>query len=365
MSSESPLWDIRGWKRLTVHEGPPLVGARQRFLAWLAEVPEPHSVDLDARLRSDLDYAHLPARLELFVHHYFLSNGWEVQIHPQVAYSPNRPDFLVGKGDVKLLVECRSVFDQHAVEQQDQRLHQLADSVSKRLGRTVMLHPLSDLPPSIPARRIRSWIERQQIPDDAPDLLEFDFWDDHETTVNGKTQRYHYGVRAIVPKLNDGGEALTGIHGLMSQAQTITNAQQLREALLDKTSRYGTLNLPYVIAVSGETWFPMNTEDEVDALCGDRVWKISQHGHVTVTETRNRNGFFTVHQNSVPKYGHVSAVVVYRFKWLDEGHDQRMHIYHNPFATRTIDLGLFPGIRQFIRQGETAMTWANGEPESY
>jgi hypothetical protein len=228
-----------------------------------------------------------------------------------------------------------------------------------------MLHPLSDLPPSIPARRIRSWIDRQQIPDDSPDFMEFDFWDDYETTVKGKTQRFHYGVQVIVPKLNEGGEALTGVHGLMSQARTVTNAQLLREALREKASKYGTLDLPYVIAVSGETWSPMNTKHEVDALFGDRVWNIPRHGPMTVTQTRNPNGFFTSHRNNVPEYRHVSAVLVYRFKWLDAGHEHRMHIYHNPFATRAIDPGLFPDIHQLIRQGETATTWANGEPEPY
>ena len=56
---------------------------------------------------------------------------------------------------------------------------------------------------------------------------------------------------------------------------------------------------------------------------------------------------------------------MYRFKWLDEGHEHRIHIYHNPFAAKIIDPGLFPGIPQFMRQGETEMGWINGEPESY
>ena len=278
IGSESPLYDVRGWKRLTVHEDRPLVAAREEFLAWLGEVPEPSRVDLEARLRSDLDSAHLPARLELFVHHHLRSNNWEVQIHPQVAHTSNRPDFCAKKEDSTLIVECRSVFDQRTIVQQDQRLHQLADDVSKRLGRTVILHPLSDLPPNIPARRIRSWIERQQIPDASPELMEFDFWDDYETTVKGKIQLFHYGVQAIVPKLDEGGEAITGVQGLMSQARTVTTAQRLSEALREKASKYGTLDLPYVIAVSGETWSPMNTKDEVDALFGGRMWSIPERG---------------------------------------------------------------------------------------
>jgi hypothetical protein len=354
--SNSPLWDVRGWKQLTIHEDPQLTAAREEFLAWLAEVPGPHRTDLERRLQSELDHNHLSARLELFVYHYFCSNGWDVQVHPQVVQSPNRPDFLVEKDEARLLVECRSVFDQSAVEQQDQRLRQLAEETGRRLGRTVVLYPLSDLPPSIPAKRIRSWIEQQPIPDDAPLLLEFDLWDKH--------QGHRYGVRAILPKLEGGGEELTGVHGLMSQAQTVMNVHRLRMALQEKASKYGTLEVPYMIAVAGETKFPISTEHAVDALLGDRVLHIPQQGHAEVTETRKPNGFFTAHRDNIPRYNHVSAVLVYRFKWLDDGHQHRMHVYHNPHASTPVDPSLFPDIPQFVRQG-TTMRWINGEPDPY
>ena len=322
-------------------------------------MPEPDRNDLNARLRSDLDHAHLSARLELFVHHYFRSNGWEVHIHPEVAYSSNRPDFLVEKGDAKLLVECRSIFDQPGTAQQDQRLWQLADEAGRKLERAVILNPLSDLPPSIPAKRIRSWIERQKIPDDNPDLMEFDFWDDH--------QGYHYGVRAILPKLNDEGEGLTGVHGVMSQVQTITTAQQLRVAIQEKASRYGPLGVPYVIAVSAETSFHARLKHEVDALLGDRVYNIPRPGPVivTVTETRTLNGLFTERQDDAFESPQVSAVLVYRFKWLDAGHEHSMRLYHNPYATRCIEPRCFPGVAQLVRQDGDKMGWINSEPAEY
>ena len=62
--SESPLWGVRGWKRLTVHEEASLVVARKEFLAWLREVPNEQRADLEARLHSERDHAHLSARLE-------------------------------------------------------------------------------------------------------------------------------------------------------------------------------------------------------------------------------------------------------------------------------------------------------------
>jgi hypothetical protein len=168
-----------------------------------------------------------------------------------------------------------------------------------------------------------------------------------------------------VPKLDDGGEILTGVHGLMSQVETITNSQQLRSALEGKASKYGTLDVPYVIAVSGETKSPMTTEHEIDALFGDRVWNIPRGGPVMATETRNPNGFFTSFRNNAAEYRNVSAVLVYRFKWLDKGHEHLVHVYHNPYADNPVEPQSFPALAQFVRSGAAAMEWINGEPGPY
>lgn len=348
-------WDIRGWKRLTVHDDPPLVAAREEFLAWLAEVPEAHRADLDARLRSDLDHAHLSARLELFVHHYFRSNGYEPKIHPHLAHSPNHPDFLIEKRDATFLVECKSVFAQPTIAQQDQRLRHLATEVGKKLERTVILNPLSELPPSIPTGQIRRWIERQEIPNDGPEVMELDFWGDH--------QGHHYGVRAILLRISHGEEEMLGVQGLMSQAQTVTIGEQFREGLMEKAGKYGQLNFPYLIVISAETNFPARTKHEFAALFGTIALNLHPDGQVS--ETRKPDGLFTLTQNGEPRYKRVSAVLVYRFKWTESGHEHRIHIFHNPYAAKPIDPGLFPDISQFVRQDKDRMAWTNGAPESY
>ena len=252
-----------------------------------------------------------------------------------MADSPNHPDFLVDRHDGPILVECRSVFDQGEMSQQDQRLRQVAEAVSRRLGRTVILQLLSDLPPNVPAGRIRSWIEHQEISDDSADLREFDFWDDH--------QGQHYGVRAILPKLNDSEEPLTGVQVLISQTRTITNAQRVRAALLEKASKSGQMDVPYAIAISCETRISTRLKHEVDALFGDRVWNVPRRSPGNVTETRNFNGIFTQRQDGALKCPQVSAVLFYRFKWLDEG--------HSPTAPSLVSLANYSRISQ-IRSGE-------------
>ncbi len=92
------MWDIRGWKSLTIHDDPPLVAAREEFLSWLSKVPEPHRASWKQRLESELDHPHYSVRLELYLHHYFESSGWSIDIEPDMPGSPNKPDFKVVRG---------------------------------------------------------------------------------------------------------------------------------------------------------------------------------------------------------------------------------------------------------------------------
>ena len=65
-----------------------------------------------------------------------------------------------------------------------------------------------------------------------------------------------------------------GVEGVVSQAQTITNGQRIREQPQEKAGKYGPLQLPFVVAVSAETKFPAGVKNELDAIFCDRVWNI-------------------------------------------------------------------------------------------
>lgn len=74
--------------------------------------------------------------------------------------SPNRPDFRVTCGEAKVIVEAKTVLDEQSTSQQTQRLRQLADNLTSKLSRDVIIEPLSDLPASLPSKKIRPEIEQ-------------------------------------------------------------------------------------------------------------------------------------------------------------------------------------------------------------
>jgi len=342
------MWDIRGWNRLTVHDDPPLVAARQEFQSWLTEVPEPWQSKWRGRLESKYDPPHLSVRLELYLHHYFKSEGWAVDIEPEMPGSPNKPDFRVMRGTDTILVEAKAILDEQTITQETTRLRQVADNLSGKLSRYVIIEPLSDLPPSLPVRRIKAQIEQHAKTEEGA-ILEFDLSDVHQ----GK----QYSLKVVLlPKSPDTTERV-GVGGINSSVHTLTIGKRIRDALEEKAGKYGSIDMPFVIAVYGAGEFQVQTRNEFDALFGDRVW--NEHSSRQFTERQKPNGFFTSVREGKHHHEHVSAVFFYRFKWLQDTHVQVAHIYHNPFALRSLSSDLFPGVPQMV----PILKWINGEPE--
>lgn len=345
-------WDIHGWENLTANNNPTVVRAREEFLSWLEEVPDSRRTSWDKRLRSDQDHPHFSVRLELFLHHYLTSNRWGLAIEPDVHGSDHKPDFLAEKDTGRVFWEAKLVMDREANAQQDQRLSQLADNLTKRLNRTVMLEPLTKLPSSLPSRRMATEIERQASRLSAEQLSDLDLTFEH--------QGEEFSIKVLVVSeapMDRAGEV--GV--LIFPVRTIELGEQIRSALAGKANRYGDLRAPYVIAISVEAGFPADVREEVAALFGDEVWDIPKSGSVSVTRRREPNGFFTKRLNSQPPHPQVSAVLFYRFRWLEDGHEHKIHAYHNPFAKYPLEPGVFPGIQQLVRKGEK-LEWINGIP---
>jgi len=348
------MWDIRGWKHLTVHNDPPRVAARQEFLSWLTEVPEPHQSVWGGRLKSDLDHPHFSVRLELYLHHYFKSNDWGIEIEPEMRGSSNKPEFWVTRGEDRILVEAKAVLDEKSTAQETQRLRQLANNLTNKLSRDVIIEPLSNLPPSLPTSKIRARIKRHII-SQADEILEFDLRDEHLNTP--------YSLKVVIlPKSPDSTEA-GGVGGMVSGAYMLAIGKRIRDALERKAGKYGDIDAPFLIAIYGKGEFPVQTRDELDALFGDRVWLVPQKGMGAVTESRKPNGFFTSVRDGVHRHEQVSAVLFYRFKWLENNHVHQIHIYHNPFAQRLLSPDLFPGVPQMVLCDGEKLKWINGEPE--
>jgi hypothetical protein len=207
------------------------------------------------------------------------------------------------------------------------------------------------LPPSLPTKRIKAQIE-QRAKTQEDEVVEFDFSDVHQGSP--------FRLKIVI--LPEGYSTKRGgVGGTISSIHTLNIGNRVRDALEEKAGKYGFIDAPFVIAVYGAGEFPVETKNEFDALFGDRVWSVHSSGQVT--ERRKPNGFFTSAREGKRHHEEVSAVLFYRFKWLENSHVHLAHIYHNPFALRSLSSDLFPSVSQMVPDDVGNLKWTNGEPE--
>ena len=163
---------LRGWENLISNDSRPLAAVREQLDSWLSEVREPYHSVWRKRLMSYEDHHFYSVRLELFMHHYFHSKKWAIQIEPDMSNTLNKPNFVFVNEDRSIVVEAKVVFDREDISEQTQRLRRLADEMGKALDCDIMIQALSDLPPSLPNKSIRHKI-RQKASDGSQYINEF------------------------------------------------------------------------------------------------------------------------------------------------------------------------------------------------
>ena len=221
----------------------------------------------------------------------------------------------------------------------------LADDLSGKLNRTISVHPMLDLPPSLPNRRIAADINRQ--------ISKVDLYQEILIEDEHQGQPYALGVTVM---LDDKPTPTSDVGSTLGQVVDVDIGQPVREAIKDKANKYRDLSLPFLVAVWPELPYHFSFEDDDDlvALCGDKNWQESRLGEFT--EIVQPNGVFTTKRDDLKhRYSHVSAVL---FCHPDKPGSFR--VYHNPFAERPIGIDVFKGTSQCIidRMARTAQ-WAH------
>ena len=323
-------WSARGWQRLE-GEHPRTVALRERVLSWLDEVPEPHRTQWDRRLKSNDDPSYYSVTLELFLHHFFNSQGWEIAIEPELPGTSNRPDFLLWQGGRRVIVEAKVLLAAEQEAVQDARLMKAANEIGRKLGCTVSIHPRIPLPPGLPNKRIAAKIERMAR--GAEPVKEFVVTDEHQGDV------YELEVRVL--DLSGEEPTPTGVGVVMGQAAMSTTGHRLRSAIQEKAGKYGALDSPFVIVLwpVGPDYMPGT--DDLEALRGDKVWEMNLDTE-EIEERYSSNGIFREKKDGRLRWAHVSAVV-----FCQPGDSERMPVvYHNLDAKYPLDGDWFQGWQQ-------------------
>lgn len=257
--------------------GPVWDQCRALIDAWLREYPESDRASIEGRLRSGSDEQFTSAFWELYLHETYRSDGWRIEIEPEVAGVSTRPDFLVSKGVVSYYVEARCTFERRDDPGAGARLQTIYDAVngidSNGFHVAVTAISLGDAAPSM--RRLRRDLEIWLRGFDADELalsLADDDPNRFEWVQDGWRLVFHAMPRS--PSARD--RPVRRVLGafLPAEVSWLDDIGSLRAALDDKVSKYGVLPHPLVIAVNIGSGFH-DDEDTQQALYGPVGWQLN------------------------------------------------------------------------------------------
>lgn len=325
---------------------PASANARRVLEAWFARYPRNHKPQLRGLLRSRDDHQHYSAVFELYLHELLSTMSSDVHVHPRVGRrQTRRPDFRVrATNGQAFYVEATTISGSGIIKEPAGLLNPFmralgnvcSDDFFMEIGTSGELQT----PPS--ARRCRrelaTWLDGLDYDSvkaafESPRVARPSFtWSHGDWTITFTPMPK--GTRRGIPDL-----VTRGIHHAGSGF--VDSKSPVRNAVSDKASAYGTLRLPFVIAVNTLD-IGFHDIDLHSAMLGDERWVVTDSvaGPQAEPTERASNGIFW--QAGEPRRRHVSAVAVFRSLLPWNMHRDLVDVYHNPWATHPLTPDTLP-----------------------
>lgn len=220
---------------------------------WFSSYPENEKFELKKRFQKDFD----PAFYELFLYSLFKKLGFEVIIHPDLASTYKKPDFMIKKGKLEAYIEAKVVNDKSATEQAfERKINELYDHIDKIIcpGFLLQIDTLNVKTTRQPsARKIIDHIQRE-ISKFHPDKIT------QEITQNGfeaipKIEYENNDIHIIVkpiPVVESTREIEDKRAIGMFPIETFWggSADALKSSINNKAKRYGNLDKPFIVCMN-------------------------------------------------------------------------------------------------------------------
>jgi hypothetical protein len=304
----------------------PIRKVRDLLENWFCHYPESARSELRQRFRSTKQYNHSSAFFELWLHELLRSLGCSLEVHPPLAGTTRKVDFLVkSPNGHNFYLEAIHVTGESGEAGKSQaRLDTLYDSLNRLQSPNFFINlEISGAPKSpIPGEAIRRQIERE-LSTLSLRLLEnfLEMWRLH---LIPKWRFQHDGLRITCYPTPKPPEQ-RGIPGVRTLATTtfggiIDSEGPIRDAVIGKAKRYGALDLPFIIAINTTDHF-ISERDVLAALYG------SVSGSYEPEILNDSRGVWGSDKN--PTWTRVSAVLVTR-KLQPSNPTAPVCLYHNP-----------------------------------
>ena len=341
------LWDIM------TSDHPEVI---EQCLAWLNEVQSSTRQNLEKRLHGNED-DYRSARMELLLHHVFLERGYIIAWEPALPGTPRVTEFRARSGDTTILVEAKASGSERTIQEHwdvDEPLTEMFEGLLlpsflsfEFVGTPPPLHRLEEVWSNAREAVMRAESERE---------MGASRQDEVRMQIAGSTYVLRFSLFAP-PEGDDPVE-----RGLVIPSTPVLKLDpglKLYHDILQKTTRYGELSEPFMIAVWGR--HAGRERPELAALYGTAQWTLTQEVQgPRAYETRLLDGIFTTHTDEGnPRYVHLSAVAFIRSSGTGGAVDDSLVVYHNPFAALPLESSILLDFCQYIRDGDQ-MRWISG-----
>lgn len=302
----------------------------------LNSTPE-ETKEIYQRIKSNNDEFH-SAFFELMIHFILINQGYELEIHPTLDNCSKKPDFLVkhknGENFYLELVTVQDVSGCKHIEQVNdvffQNQHDNFCVITEHNNGQMNSSPkVKDL-----RNKIFTWLDNL---DPDTELLRDK---NHLSSMKWEHDDFSINIKAFPLSKDQRAKGLCLFNGSISPERIITTEQNLIKSLKKKATKYGSINIPFIIAVAlspREYSFPLTKNIQLQTLFGKQSIYYNKNSDSKLKYSGNS---LWLHNNK-PQNTKNSGIWFFDFPSIFSLPELRTNLYLNPWATHQLKSSLY------------------------
>lgn len=331
---------------------PMIENVRCLFEEYLNRYPTVEKHEIITRLRSNDDTLFNSASFELLLHEVLLRNGCTLTPHPQLPNgSPKKPDFLVQTPEgEEFYLEARLIKDLRETSQEAlNRKNEVLDYLNQKPHKNYRIWLDEDGEPNgqPSSRKIKNKIHEWLDNLDADEILRvFQTTIEELPILEFNVDGWNFKIRPIPLEKKKRGSARTFIGSKGTGLFKLGVTEALREGIKKKSSRYGDLDKPYIIAINAIDVPRIGKFDEECALFGSEkiVLEETENGFEQYNERADDGVFYLKYK---PSHTRVSGVWIFRKFTFTDIVKSEYNLYFHPYAKDPLpkSLEIYPHVK--------------------
>lgn len=316
--------------------------ARDKLNEWFDNYPQSEKEELKNRFKVSFSSCFF----ELFLHEFFIKQGFKLHIHPTLPDSTKKPDYLAEKDGIEFYIEAKESIDKSEAEQSiENRISLLYDTLNKIDSPNFFLRINEILLKTQrqPNGKKASLFIQTQLkkinPDEVVKSIALSGFDNLPTIEYDEDDLKI--IVSVIPKSTElRGKAGVRPIGIYPSATNWGGSDEsIKSAFEKKAGRYGNLDKPYIICINATSIKGTDDYSVMNALFGSLMvtWSTDPNNKDERYE-RGKDGLFSYRET--PLFTRVSGVFITSVN-IANIHTNDHWLVKNPNSAKDLSFDLF------------------------